>query len=380
MERLACWVLLFVILGALPGCGRPEHTRHNHDAQIAVRLPEVVGVPAPGQSLSLEAALSGARALLAESRRSGDLRLLGRARGLLEPWWADPAPSRELRVVRAWILQSHHRFDEALHDLAAVLDEAPHHAEARLGRAMIHRARGALASGRRDCQQTYRAVAPLVTATCLGSIDALTDRAGAARARLERLLAQIEDADDPAVGWALSVAAELARQTGDEAAAAVHLQQLEVIAPGSLQLQIDLAEHLLDTGSYQAVVDRFSGRQPAPLLLRRAIARRALHAPAWRDDASRLMSTLDAGSDPVSFPRIRARAELHLFDSPAAALALALESWRQHREPRDARLVLEAALASGRPEAGADVLAWIRHTGYADVRLTPLLDSLAASA
>ena len=57
-------------------------------------------------------------------------------------------------------------------------------------------------------------------------------------------------------------------------------------------------------------------------------------------------------------------------------MQLALVNWSVQREPKDARLVLEAALAANRPEAARTVLDWLAETGLEDVRLAALSERL----
>jgi hypothetical protein len=58
----------------------------------------------------------------------------------------------------------------------------------------------------------------------------------------------------------------------------------------------------------------------------------------------------------------------------APALRLATESWQAQKEPWDARLVLEAALAAADHRPAEPVLAWLESTRIED----PTLRSLAA--
>jgi hypothetical protein len=71
--------------------------------------------------------------------------------------------------------------------------------------------------------------------------------------------------------------------------------------------------------------------------------------------------------------REEARFELSVRGDPAAALVLAEENWRVQKEPADARLLLEAALAAGDPRAARPVVDHLRTTGLADARLAPLV-------
>jgi hypothetical protein len=68
---------------------------------------------------------------------------------------------------------------------------------------------------------------------------------------------------------------------------------------------------------------------------------------------------------------------MELQQRPDEALALALANFAVQREPADVRLVLAAALAAGRPDAAAPVLAWLERSGLEDVATDRLVRQLA---
>ncbi len=72
--------------------------------------------------------------------------------------------------------------------------------------------------------------------------------------------------------------------------------------------------------------------------------------------------------------REEARFTLDLLHQPDRALDLARANWDVQREPADARILLETALAAGHPDAAAPALAWQRDNHVQDARL----DALAA--
>jgi len=61
---------------------------------------------------------------------------------------------------------------------------------------------------------------------------------------------------------------------------------------------------------------------------------------------------------------------LYLLQKPDVALASALANWNVQHEAIDARLVLETALAAGRPEAALSVMEWLdaNHVEHAALR------------
>jgi hypothetical protein len=63
---------------------------------------------------------------------------------------------------------------------------------------------------------------------------------------------------------------------------------------------------------------------------------------------------------------------LHLMSDAPRALELARANWLVQREPADARVLLEAALANKDAAAAQVVLAWMRGNTVEDVNLTRL--------
>ena len=71
-----------------------------------------------------------------------------------------------------------------------------------------------------------------------------------------------------------------------------------------------------------------------------------------------------------------ARFELTLRGNATRALELAQEDWKTQREPRDARVLMEIAIAAKQPAAARGALTWMRETGYQDPVYRILADTL----
>ena len=67
------------------------------------------------------------------------------------------------------------------------------------------------------------------------------------------------------------------------------------------------------------------------------------------------------------------RFTLHVLKDGQAALKLAISNWAVQKEPRDARILLEAALVSKQLNAALTVVKFIEQTHLEDARLVPLL-------
>ena len=62
----------------------------------------------------------------------------------------------------------------------------------------------------------------------------------------------------------------------------------------------------------------------------------------------------------------------------AAGLALSIDNWQLQKEPPDAVLFVQAALALGQAQAAAPVVEWAEKTRYTDPQLAPLIQQLKA--
>ena len=140
------------------------------------------------------------------------------------------------------------------------------------------------------------------------------------------------------------------------------------------------ADFLLDQNRPADARELLQDEQRADnLLLRLALAERRLDDPAWRRHAEVLEARFAAArqrDDGIHFAS-EARFKLDLRQQPAEALRLAQRNWAQgQREPQDARLLLEAALAASRPDAAREVLDWLARVKLEDRRLAELSQRL----
>lgn len=67
--------------------------------------------------------------------------------------------------------------------------------------------------------------------------------------------------------------------------------------------------------------------------------------------------------------REESRFLLQVLHKPKEALKLAQENWKVQREPADALILLNAAIAANEPNAGLPVLEWMKQSGIQDKKL-----------
>jgi hypothetical protein len=321
-----------------------------------------------------------ARQHIALGRTLADPRHYGHAQAALAPWWDEPAPPDAIRLLRATLLQTAHRYRDALADLDTLTRTDPGNAQAWLTRATVLTVTGGYADATASCAHLAAIADELATAACLAGAAASPPQLTASERLLGATLARAGTVPADELAWAQTAWAELAERRGDAAAAEVRYRAALATAPGDTYLLAAYADWLLAgrrPADALALVDAHA-RSDA-LLLRRALALKQLDRPArLQADIAELSARFDAAlrrGDRVH-QREQAMFTLHLLGAAPAALALAQENWAVQKEPADARIVLEAALAAHNAAAATPVLQWLRRTGLAHAAL----DQLASQA
>jgi Tfp pilus assembly protein PilF len=331
----------------------------------------------------LGAAVRLARRYIEIGRADFDPRYNGRAQALLQPWWHLDPPPTPILLLRATLRQNRHEFEPALTDLSDVLATDPRNSQALLTQAVILQVIGRHDDARRSCARLTLLTTPLIAAACLADVASVSGQAARAYALLRRSLDAAPDADAAVRLWALSALAEMAVRAGDPAAAERDFRAALALGIKDAYLLCAYADFLLDRGRPAEARDLLADETRAdPLLLRLALAEQALGAPELPAHVAALAARFEASrmrGDAVH-RREEARFALHLLNDPATALRLAAENWRLQREPWDARLVLEAALAANAPSAAAEVLQWLKATGLEDPQIARLVQRFGESA
>lgn len=382
--------LLGVLVLASSGDLIAEPYRPTTDSEILERLPGGVSNHEMRRLRELRAELSHrprdldlavrtARHLIERARAEGDPRYNGYAEAALKPWWNSAEPPSEVLLLRATLRQSSHRFDEALDDLGRLLSLRPRNVQAWLTRATILQVRGELDAALESCLALSRFAEPLVAIACTTGVRSLGGDAARSHDFLEQALEARTDVDPNLRVWVVTGLAEMATRLGHARQAEDHFRQALDIAPPGPYLLAAYADFLLDHDRPREVVRLLEGKERVDtLLLRLAQAEQHLGSANFAEHARALEARFRAAQSrgDTTHQGDEARFRHHLQNRYDEALRLALENWRVQREPRDARLVLESALATRDPAAAEPVLAWMRKTGLEDVRLALLADEL----
>jgi predicted Zn-dependent protease len=327
----------------------------------------------------LDVAVRLARRYYEEAAAEGDPRYVGYAQAALAPWWNQPAPPEPGRGVRAILLQFGHQFDAALADLAAVLKADPANGEAWAWQAAIQMVQARYPEARRACEGLAPLAAPLIAATCIANVDSVTGKAAAAAAAIRAALRDADDAGPAERLWVLTRLAEIEERRGDYPAAEAAYRDALALNLTDGYLLAAYADFLLDRGRPAEVLALLKDKTRSDLLLLRlALAAKALKAPqlaAWQGDLKARFDAARLRGDKLH-QKEESRDALQLEGDAPRALALASENYRLQREPADARVLLEAALAARAPAAAEPVLTWMADSGIESAVLRKLAAEL----
>lgn len=361
------------------------------DADIVERLPGRASDPAIRRVDSLRKQLAAqpdnadlrvaiARRYFDMAMAQGDPRYVGYASAAIAPLGKTQIPPAGYAMVLGLIQQFSHDFEPALASLAAASQQDPASPDPLLWRSAIFMVQARYAEAALECQRLNSLADPLLGLGCSAYVDASTGKLTQAFEKL-------------------SVAVQAASQTVPELA----LWQATRLAEMAWRLgRFDQAESYFKNALRQGVTDQFllgayadfllARQRPGEvitlladwersdiLLLRLALAGKATGEKRSADWAAQLRSRFVAAA--LRGDRLHeqeaARFELDIEGNASKALMLASANYRIQKEPRDAEILMRAALAARQAKAAQVALDWLRGSRYEDPALSALAAQLA---
>lgn len=362
------------------------------DAEVLERLPARASSPRQAEMRALRqqlarnprdaaAAVALARHYVDQTAAEGDPRYMGYAQAALAPWWTQPAPPPAVRVMRAVLRQFNHEFEPALADLAAATREQPDLGAAWSWQAAILMVQARYSEARASCVAMKPLASALIATACIAAADSLTGQAAVASASLRAALAADRDAEPEEKLWALTRLAEIDERRGDPVAAEAAYRQALALGLTDGYLLAAYADFLLDRGRAAEVIERLRGRERSDLLLLRlAIAGKLTTSPKASEWRQALAARFDAARlrGDALHQKEEARFALAVLGETKRALELARTNYTLQREPADARVLLEAAVAARDAAAAEPVLRWMETNQVENVTLRALAAQLKA--
>jgi hypothetical protein len=307
----------------------------------------------------------------------GDPRYVGYAMSTIGPLENSAAGDTRYWLVRGQLQQYSHDFDGALASLKRASELAPDAVDPVAWRAAIYMVQAQYAYAAAECDRLAKIAPPLFAQGCTAYVRGTTGQLIPAYDLLSKAVAAEQDIPPGLMLWAQTRLAEMA----------VRLQRW---GDAERHYRVALAQGLTDQfllGSYadflilrerpREVLQLLAGWERSDiLLLRLAIAGRAAGDPRAADWAAQLRERFQAAARRGDrlHEQEAARWSLELEHEPARALAYARSNYTQQKEPRDAEVLLRAALAAKQPQAALPALQWLESSGYEE----PSLQALAA--
>jgi len=385
MNKLTGRVLLMLLLSA-SACAEPFIP--GNDSVVLERVPAAQETrqlqPLRDRLASnpddLPSALQLAQGYLRIGRETADPRFTSYAQATLNPWLQSNDPSADVLVLSATALQSSHRFAESLQLLDRALAADPRNGQAWLTKATILQVQGKFADARSACANLLRTAGQMIAVSCIAGVNSLNGKLENSYRSLAQLSAASGSPTPELRGWIQGQLGEMAVRLGDQGAAEAHLLAALQATPGDVYLKAAYADLLLaQSRNAEAISLLADNEQQDVLLLRLAIAGTRLKqadGKRWADAFDARFNAAQRSGD-TSHLREYARFLLDVRGDAAKALEMAKLNWQVQREPADVQVYVKAARATQAQGADAEVIAWIRDTGFED-RTLPSMQTKAA--
>jgi tetratricopeptide (TPR) repeat protein len=323
---------------------------------------------APGDQAAA-AALAQAYFEMAQAR--GDPRYVGYADAVVSQF--DKNMSADLLVLRGMLRQYRHAFGDALVDFAAVLAQDPKRADAHAWRGAIYLVEAQYDQARQECAALLKLQRPVLHGGCTGMVQAYNGQLKSADVTLQQALA-LAHYDDQRL-WLLTRLGEVSAWLGHNARAERHYRDALALGQDDGYLLAAWADFLLDNKRPAEVVKLLAAWEASdPLLLRLTEAETLLQMPAAKAHTQALDDRFAAAKlrGDTTHRAEEARFQLRLRKNAAMAVQLATANYQVQKEPRDLRMLLEAALAAGDSAAAKPGRDWLQSTGFEDIRIRAL--------
>lgn len=327
-------------------------------------------------------AMKVAGAYYALASAEGDPRYIGYAEAAMVPWAADVNAPTDILYMRGKLLQWRHEYTPALELFAKALQREPTHYETLSGRSAVLTVLADYAGARRDCDAMRANEKELYWSSCLAYIDGQTGQAAKAERQLAGLLERHAGSSPEGQLWLLTRLADLATRLGRMADAEVYYRRALALNITSQYLLSNYGDFLIDSGRpAEAVALLRDWVRSDVLLLRLTLAAQVLGIPEFKTYAQTLRERFAAAAMRADtlHRQEESRFQLAVEHNQARALDLAVSNWEIQREPYDARILLEAAVAAGRRDAAQRVLDWLAQSKHEDPQLTTLAQRLTRS-
>jgi hypothetical protein len=362
------------------------------DNEVVERLPATATDPSVRRVESLRKQLAArpndtglrleiARRYFDLAMAQGDPRYVGNAQAAIGPLAQSAAGNAGYWLVRGMIQQYSHDFAGGLQSLEKASELDPQSPEPIAWRAAIHMVQARYPEALAECTRLVPLAHPLFAQGCTAYALATTGHLAQAYEALGKETSAAGAAAPELVLWAQTRLGDMAMRLQRAGEAEAHFKQAFRQGVTDQYLLGAYSDFLLQQKRPAEVVTLLADWERSDiLLLRLALAGRAMNdsrAAAWAGQLRDRFAAAALRGDRLH-EQEAARFELDLEGNVAKALELASRNYTAQREPRDAEILLRAALAANQPKAAQPALEWLRTSRYEDPALARLADQLAA--
>ena len=306
---------------------------------------------------NLSLAIELAKEYISESRYQGY------AQAVLKKWWNLENIPIPVLLLRINLYQKQHKFTQALEDLTKLLSINQNNNQALLTRAFIYRTQGKYALALNDCRKLASVI---ITRICYSSIISLQGKAKLAYKTLQQL--RIEDI--VLKQWVLTEMAQIAERLGNNIQAEKHFSDAFKIKNQDYYLYNSYADFLIWNNKPQQLIELFEDLAKNNLALRLRII---IAGKSSQEDIKYLQANFEIEKARNSTLHLaeQARFLLTLEQDLSNAFSLAKQNWAIQKEPLDAIIYLQLALATNK--SVPNLVNWIKQNKLEDVRIQSLL-------
>jgi len=309
----------------------------------------------------------------------GDPRYVGYASAAIAPLAQSAAGNPNYWVVRGLIQQYSHDFAGALQSLTKARELDPQNVEATAWRSAIHMVQANYDAALSECTRLVPEAHTLHAQGCTAYVQASTGQLAPAYEALGKAFAAGGSVAPELALWIRTRLAEMAVRLQRWPEAEAHFKEALQLGVTDQFLLGAYADFLLLQKRPAEVLTLLANWERSDiLLLRLAIAGRAANDPRAAGWAAQLRDRFVAAAKRGDrlHEQEAARFELDVENNASKALDLASRNYQDQREPRDAEILMRAALAAKQPRAAVPALDWLRTNKYEDPQLSALAGQL----